>query len=510
MADRIHQRAGSGARFILLFTSFISGFCILALELLAFRIFAPRFGYSTYVSASIVGSVLFVMSIGYVIGGAIADRRPRPSVLYKIILAAGVYLFPMLLVYNKIMVASFRHMGTIAGAICAALAILAIPMILLSMVGPFVIKLLAGQSDVGKTSGHVFFISTIGSLLGTFITPLVLIYFLGAHMTFIIISAMVLVLGIFGVFLFNFRYIIFSLLFAIIPFSFTKPPENIKYEKESFYNNIQVKEFDRDRYLIRVNWWTSYSVSISERTGFLTDSYYDYFAVMPMLAKGKDILILGMGAGTSVKQFEHFYPDSRIDAVEIDPEIVRIAAGKWFNVRETDRIKIYAMDARPFLSLTNKKYDVIELDMFQGGPNIPFYITTVEFYQMINEHLKPGGVVTMNVLQLGLDKRLVGSVGTTLKQVFTKVYEAQISSNIILIALNEDIPINEINDRFKRGSAAYPELAATAGRLNIAEFTSYPGSQVFTDDKANIEILTFRMTEQGTRQRRETYKRGDS
>ena len=326
MADRTQYHAGSGMRFILLLTSFISGFCILALELLGFRIFAPTFGYSTYVSASIVGSVLLVMSIGYIIGGSLADRRPRPGTLYRIILAAGVYLFPMLLVYKNIMDAMFRHMGTIAGSVCSALIIYAIPMILLSMVGPFVIKLLAHQNDIGKTAGHVFFISTIGSLLGTFLTPLVFIYYFGSHVTFIIISATVLVLGIFGVFPFNIRYIIFVLLFAIVPFSFTALPKDVRYEKDSFYNNLQVKEFGDGRYLIRVNWWTSYSVSLSEKSGFLTGSYYDYFAVMPMLAKGKDILILGMGAGTSVKQFEHFYPDSTIDAVEIDPEIVRIAA----------------------------------------------------------------------------------------------------------------------------------------------------------------------------------------
>ena len=176
-------------------------------------------------------------------------------------------------------------------------------------------------------------------------------------------------------------------------------------------------------------------------------------------------------------------------------------------MRETDRIKIHAIDARPFLRLTDKKYDVIELDMFQGGPNIPFYITTVEFYRMIHEHLKPGGVVTMNVLQLGFDKRLAGSVGSTLKQVFRKVYEAPISSNVILIALNEDRPIGEINALFRTGREKYPDLAEIIDKLNVAEFTSYPGSQVFTDDRANIEIMTFRMTEEGTRHLRETFKR---
>ncbi len=502
MAETKHQRLGTGARFILLFTAFISGFAILGLELLGFRIFAPTFGYSTYVSASIVGSVLLVLSIGYILGGSLADKHPRPGVLYKVILWAGVYLFPMLLLYKKIMNAMFVNFGTIAGSVIAALIIYAVPMILLSMVGPFVIKLLAQQSNVGITAGKVFFISTIGSLLGTFITPLVFIYYFGAHITFIVLSSMVLVLGIMGTFPFNFRFILASLLFGIIPVSFPQLSEEVVYEKESFYNHLRVVKTQDGRYSLAVNWWTSYSVSVSAKDNFLTNSYYDYFAVTPMLTDGRDILILGMGTGTSVRQFEHFYPDSQIDAVEIDPEIIRIAGEKWFGVRETDRIKIFPMDARPFLSKTDKKYDVIELDMFQGGPNIPFYVTTLEFYRMIYDHLKPGGVVTMNVLQFGMDKRLAGSVGKTLRQVFPRLYEANLRSNVVLIAFKEDRTLKEINARLQKQRPKYPGLETVLRGFRLGEFTSYPGSQIFTDDKANIEILTFGMVEENLRKRR--------
>ncbi len=501
MADKTSQRLSTGARSALLLTAFISGFCILGFELLGFRIFAPTFGYSTYVSASIVGSVLLVLSIGYMLGGSLADRYPRPQLLYKIILAAGVYLFPMLLLYKKIMKTMFADFGTITGSVLAALAIYAVPMILLSMVGPFVIKLLALQTNVGRTAGKVFFISTIGSLLGTFITPLVFIYFFGSHITFVVLSAMVLLLGIAGTFLFDFRFVLALLLFGIVPISFPQLPEDVVYEKESFYNHLLVTKKNDDRYTLAVNSWTSYSVSVSAKDDFLTRSYYDYFAVVPMLTEGKDILVLGMGTGTSVKQFEHFYPDARIDAVEIDPEIIRIAGEKWFDVHETDRIRIYPLDARPFLSKTRRKYDVIELDMFQGGPNIPFYVTTLEFYQMIYDHLKPGGVVTMNVLQLGMDRRLAGSVGKTLREVFPALYEANLSTNVILVAFKDSKSLREINARLEKERVKYPGLESVAENFKLREFTSYPGSRVFTDDKANIEILTFRMVEKHIRER---------
>ncbi len=140
--------------------------------------------------------------------------------------------------------------------------------------------------------------------------------------------------------------------------------------------------------------------------------------------------------------------------------------------------------------------------MFQGGPNIPFYVTTLEFYRMIYDHLKPGGVVTMNVLQFGMDKRLAGSVGKTLKQVFPRLYEANLRSNVVLIAFKEDRTLKEINARLEKQRPKYPGLEAVLRGFRLGEFTSYPGSQVFTDDKANIEILTFGMVEENLRKRR--------
>ena len=526
MADKAQRNIGRGGRFVLLFTSFLSGYAILGLELLGFRIFAPTFGYSMYVSASIVGSVLFVMSLGYVIGGAIADKYPRPSAMYKIILLAGIYLIPMLLVYRKVMDACFLNMGTIAGSIFAALVIYAVPMILLSMVSPYIIRLLASQGRVGRTAGQVFFVSTIGSLAGTFITPLVLVPLLGSHTTFAIISGLVLAIGILGMLPFNFLFLFTGVLFGLIPLSYSRGTqyldyieyesgriyvEKLVYETESLYNNLRVIQHDilengnvTDReYRISVNWWTSYSVSVSPERGYLTGSYYDYFAVVPMLTEGKDILILGMGAGTSVKQFEHFYPTAKIDAVEIDPEIVRIAAvDEWFGVHDTGRVTIHTMDARPFLELTDKTFDVVELDMFQGGPNIPFYVTTVEFYEMIKEHLNPGGVVTMNVLDLEGASRLASSVGKTLQQVFSRVYSARRRGNTVLVAFKTDTSLDVIEGRIEKGAKEHPGLSDIASGLKLGQFTGSYGAKVFTDDKANIEALTFEVVEKGMKERK--------
>jgi spermidine synthase len=170
-------------------------------------------------------------------------------------------------------------------------------------------------------------------------------------------------------------------------------PKDVIYEKESFYNNLRVIKRWDDKYSISVNWWTSYSVSVSEKTRFLTDSYYDYFAVMPILAKGKDILILGMGAGTSVKQFEYFYPDAKIDAVEIDPLIIEL--GKTYHPEipfQDPRVSVYTEDGRAFLEHATQKYDLIISELFFPWHAGVGSLYSLEHYRATANRLRPRGV----------------------------------------------------------------------------------------------------------------------
>ena len=98
-----------------------------------------------------------------------------------------------------------------------------------------------------------------------------------------------------------------------------------------------------------------------------------------ILTDFKDVLVLGAGAGISIRQFLFFSPDVKVDAVEIDPKVVDTAR-KFFDWKGSPRVNIFIEDARPFLSRTDKKYDLIEMDAFAGGPFVPFYLTTKEYF----------------------------------------------------------------------------------------------------------------------------------
>jgi len=483
-------------------TAFIGGFCIMGLELLGFRLFAPTFGYSNYVWGSLIGIILAALSIGYVFGGRLADKRPRAPVLFKLIVAAGCYLFVMLLLYRKILDACYMKLGTVMGSIIATCVIYGAPMVLLSMISPFVIRLLTVQQKAGSIAGGIYGISNTGSILGTFVTAFVLVRVLGSHLTLILFSSIILVVGVVGLVSHSPKWAASLLVVAIAPFSFPRRAENLILRRESFYNDLRVIKREDGKKALAVNRWTSYSVAVSEEENYLTGkSYYDYFNAAALLTEPKDILVLGMGAGTSVKQYLHFFPEAHIDAVEIDPEIIRIAKDpKYFGVEEGPRLKIFAEDARPFLRKSEKKYDVIEVDMFQGGPYVPFYVTSKEFFALVAEHLRPSGLMMMNVMSLTDEWTLLCSIKKTIETAFPTVFAVRVgrSSNYLLVGLKKETSVpGGVSKILERKRWAHNELRKVISDFidGIVFLPELEAAQVFTDDKSDIERVTFKMVD---------------
>ncbi len=504
--------------FYLCTTAFICGFCVMGLELLGFRLFAPTFGYSSYVWGSLIGIILAALSIGYVFGGRLADKRPQSPILFKLIVVAGCYLFLMLLLYRKVLDVSYMKLGTIWGAFAATIVMYGVPMVLLSTASPFIIRLLSVQQRAGSIAGGIYAISNTGSILGTFATAFFLIRALGSHATFLLFSSIVLVVGIAGLIPRSPKWAASLALVFIAVFLFPRPGENIApgeqlaLRSESFYNDIRVIKRTDGSKALSVNRWTSYSVSVGENDNYLTgDSYYDYFNAAALLTEPREILILGMGAGTSAKQYLHFFPEAHVDAVEIDPEIIRIAKDE-FGVKESDKLKIFAEDARPYLRKTEKKYDVIEADMFQGGPYVPFYVTTKEFYQLVADHLLPDGVVVMNVISLSDDHTLLCSIEKTLKTVFPTVFAIRVgrTSNYLLTALKRKTTVpgevkriltakreilSKVVDEARKASHLGLSRVISDFTNNIVFLPENEAAHVFTDDKADVERVTFKMVD---------------
>jgi len=188
----------------LMLAAAVAGGAGMSLEMAASRFLLPYYGDARPVWANLIGLVLLALSLGYYVGGALADRRPsaRPPALALLAAAgwtAGIpRLGPLWLRYlQRAMPAG--DAGYLLGSFLAVAALLAIPMLLLGLVPPYVIRLLLKDVRLtGELAGRVYAVSTVGSLVGTLAPVLWLMPAYGIRATFGITAGVLAVVGALG------------------------------------------------------------------------------------------------------------------------------------------------------------------------------------------------------------------------------------------------------------------------------------------------------------------------
>ena len=466
----------------------------MGLELVGLRLLAPRFGASTYVWGGLLGTIMAALAIGYLLGGALADRRPRPGWVFGLLLASAAWVTADLLMAEAVLDASER-LGATLGPVLATGLLLGPPMLLLGSVSPFVIRLEGRLSSLGVTAGRVFALSTAGSLAGTFVASFWWIPSYGSRHTLRVLVAALVVLGIAGLARPRSRAGrgAAALVVAAFPFLVPDPPllPGIVFAGESPYNTVFVEEQGGNR-LLRLNDPRRGFHSVQLGRGMLTGAYYDVLYLAPQLARGRRVLILGMGGGTTARAYRLFYPGARVTAVEIDPVIVRVA-GEYMGLEPGPDLEVHVEDARPFLKRGGEAFDVIEVDLFAGGPYAPFYCLTVEFFQAARARLAPSGLVAMNVYAPGGDRTLTEAVVATLGKVLPTVFEVPLAEENVLIAFADETAPDRLRARLSNPdlpAELQPVARVVAGTLRLAA----PGHGVaLTDDRAPVEPLTHEM-----------------
>lgn len=213
------------------------------------------------------------------------------------------------------------------------------------------------------------------------------------------------------------------------------------------------------------------------------------------------VLMLGLGGGSTARAYQHYYTNVTVDAVEIDPVVVRVAKD-FFQVRETPRLKIHTQDGRVFLNRTSERYDAILMDAYtwtRYGSSIPPHLTTKEFFELANGRLSTNGVLAYNVIGNVNASRadIVGAIYRTLLEVFPQVYlfPAETSLNVVLVATKSRAvydPARVQREGAELIRAGKIKLPGFAARLRVFQNTpprSAGSSPVLTDDRAPVESL---------------------
>ncbi|MEX0618949.1 MAG: fused MFS/spermidine synthase [Pseudohongiellaceae bacterium] len=169
MTYHAHQ---SLLRSVVTCVAFVSGFAIMSIELLGGRVLAPYFGSSVYVWGSIITVFMLSLSFGYLWGGRLSMRNPNPVSYALFFIVASLCCLPIILAADSIMERIFLAIEDPRyGSLLASIMLYFLPICVLGMVSPYSVRLLVlRESHSGRVAGHLYFVSTLGSALGTLAT----------------------------------------------------------------------------------------------------------------------------------------------------------------------------------------------------------------------------------------------------------------------------------------------------------------------------------------------------
>jgi spermidine synthase len=479
--------------------AFCVGAASLGAEISAARLLAPYFGASTIIWANTIATVLVALSAGYALGGRLADRRADLRGLCAIIAVAGILLAAVPFAADPFLRLAVRALGALSvggflGSLLAVLVLVAVPVLLLGTVAPYANRLALGRvTQTGTVTGRLYAISTVGSLIGTFASALLLIPLIGTHRTFLVFAltlALVAAPGL-GARRFLILPLVIGGLLAIPPAAVGAGVSRARviFETETPYQYVRVLQFPDGVRWLQLN--EGVAVHSLYRPGsYLTDGYWDDYLVAPLAGdRGvpRRIAILGDAAGTVARAYGHYFPRTRVDAVELDGELTRIGR-RYFDL-SGPRLHLYTADARPWLAGSHARYDSIFLDAYRQ-PYIPFYLVTREFFGLVRRHLRPGGTIIINVGHIPGDDGLEKVVSATLQAVFRFVMRYQVSAgNSLVMASARPLSARRVLG-YGRGNSLQTDLDPLAVEVGQGLEPALRGGAVYTDDKAPVEWLT--------------------
>ncbi len=440
----------------------------MVIELAGIRILAPWFGNSLYTWTGLIGVILVSMSCGYCVGGLIADKRPDYVVLVHLIAIAGLFTFLIPFLYPALE-PQLAMMHFISGPVAASLLLFAFPGCVLAAVSPFAVKLmslLTRDKKVGISAGYISMFSALGSVIGTFCAGFWLIPHLPLRMLFLIIGV---ILGIFatagyGLFAASKRRIrlltICCLLFgsALVVFLSAEPPlaPDTLFEQSTYYHRIRVTETPAKtgdtRRLLHLDSTTEGGQYLNKEE--LPINYQNYWELTKVLCPNlESALFLGGGGFGMPKALHDAFPQSHIEVIELDPMVIEVGR-RFFHTKQYPRMKVIAGDARRYLRHTNRRYDFIFGDAFNGLYNIPAHLLTVEFFKAIERHLTDRGVYMMNLISAveGDQANLFHAVSNTMAKVFSHIEVFTLFPDhrthlqiLLVLASKEELPMPSLS-----------------------------------------------------------------
>ncbi len=504
-------------RWILFLAAFAAGFEITGIEIALGRLLAPHFGSSLTVWAAIIASVIGALSVGYPLGGWLADRRPGPILPLVALLGGGIFGAGLGIAvphWLRGALAGVAFTGVeFWGRLSLALLLFSLPCILLATVPPAVLRMtLRDRTTTGRDAGMLYALGSIGSVLGILLPALWWIPLLGLRVTFLLLGAAAVIpaaLGLLsrGVGARKKTAAIALLLFAAlmaVPEAVRDPEgvgEKVLYDKDSGLQRIRITS--RDRGAHRIRWlqlnegWSVHSWL--REPDYVTGDVWDWMALsalIPQPADGRtDVLIVGLAGGTVsnliTRVLAPMLGEIAITGIELDPEVIEVA-DRYMGLDRSHLTTVVA-DGRVWLRGSADKFDLIILDAYYQ-PSIPAHMATVEFFDNVSSHLSAEGLAVLNVFAPAEKSRILSGIAATWSAIFPNAQWLRgpaangLASHLLLGG--PATPIDTAHIAANRIPAAIREGWRLYER--VRDLPIAPDVRPWTDDRAPIELLTDR------------------
>lgn len=476
---------------------FVCGLATLGAEIAAARLLAPWFGASTIVWANTIATVLVALSIGYWVGGRLADRDPTVAGLARVVLIGAALVGAVPFVAGPFLRLSVSALdsvdaGAAVGSLLAVLVLIAAPILVLGCVTPWALRISVDALDsTGRTSGRLSAIGTVGALAGTFTSALVLIPFAGTRRTFL---AYALCLALVATPALGRRaagaVVALALAIAIaLPVGTVKAGGGrVLWEAETTYQYARAVQRPDGTRLLELNEGQAVHSLLRADRHVITGGYWDEALTAPASVLGRmprSVAILGGAAGTVARAYGALAPATSVDLVEIDGELPRV--GRRLFALAGPRLRVHITDARPWLHRDGRRFELIYVDAYRQ-PYIPFYLATREFFELARSRLAPGGVLVINVGHPAASTALERTLSATLRAVFPYVARdpaQRENTQLVAAVAREPSASRLLAATVRMPKQLLPIARATARRLT----PSLPGGAVYTDDRAPVEWL---------------------
>jgi spermidine synthase len=508
---------------------FVCGAALMSLEIVAARVLAPALGNSIFVWGSVISSVMVALSLGYWLGGHLADRFGASKTLAPIIACAG-----LLTVFAPIVAGPTlpwaADLGPRVGALVASVLIFFLPSLLLAMVTPLGVRLAAtkGLAHIGRSAGRLSSISTAGSILGTLATSFWLIPMLSLEPLIVSIGFALLAAAAVALFLplyyhaeedaedasdlhrkvsagiLRFGAATTLLLMvagaAVGAFVLVKVApapavnafgEQVLFRQDTEYHRITVTESGTTRNL---RFDASRQSAIDIRDGITSAVRYPDYIQLAMALKpdAAHVLVVGLGGGSITKRFWHDYTTMTVDTVEIDPVVVDVAR-RYFAFPTDPRLRVFVQDGRRYIQTTKDTYDIIVVDAYYADA-LPFHLTTQEFFREAKSHMATDGVMAYNVIGsfTGDDSKLFRSLYRTAGTVWKHLWAFSVqvgqghtpsaAQNIVVLATDADVT----------GPQLMARIASSIGGRSQVPGLSKMGADLYNGivEQGDVPLLT--------------------